>query len=102
MPDGTRATFRLTYGKTTSSDVCPGCVDAQWVAPPGVFATLTTPSPATFTSIGDNTLIPLGQFGPVWQGAGLFTPMEAFDFSDYILTTQDGTRYEIARDLPGQ
>ncbi|MCL4788408.1 MAG: hypothetical protein KJ070_16695 [Verrucomicrobia bacterium] len=104
LPDGTRTTFRFTFtGSAASGEDCPGCVDAQWIAAPGVLAKLTTPNPATLEDgIGDNTLIPLPGFGFVWQGGGLFTPMEAFDFPKFILTMQDGTRYEITRDLPGE
>ncbi len=102
LPDGRRTTFWQTFATTTSPNVCSACVDAQWVAAPGVYAKLTTPNPATWTSMGDNTLISLPPIPPIWQAAGQNTPMGGFDFPTFILTTQDGTKYQLDRDVPGQ
>ncbi len=101
LPNGQRTTFLFTFVNTAAGDTCPGCVDAQWIPAPGVYATLRTPNPATNALSGDNTLLtwtrPLS-----WNAATESTPMDAYDFPTFILTTQDGTQYQIDRDVPGQ
>ncbi len=99
LPNGERATFQFTLTNSAALD-CPSCYDAKWIPPPGVLATLTTTNPATKDGAGDNTLFALFN-PPVWK-AGNYVPMDGYDFSQWVLTTSDGTQYEISRDLPGE
>jgi RHS repeat-associated protein len=103
LPDGRRTTFQFTYAKTTSGEDCPSCYDGEWIAPAGVTAKLTTLNPATKQSTGDDTVIAL--FSPLqsyWQAGGPFTPLEAYDIPELVLTTDDGTEYHITRDADGE
>lgn len=103
LPDGRRATFQFSYAKTTSAEDCPSCYDGEWIAPPGVTATLTTLNPATKHSTGDNTVVALfSPMQPYWQAGGALTPLEAYDIPTLVLTTEDGTKYFITRDAENQ
>lgn len=97
LPDGRRATFIFDF--QAGGEDCPGCFHGIWKAPLGVTATLSTLFPSTDPDqAGDNTLQTVLGF-PYWHEAGYYTPMEAYDFSGFKLTMQDGTKYEIERPL---
>lgn len=84
MPDTGRRvtfTFNLAQGDYTAQ--------AYWTPPPGVNATLVPTCSATLETI---FTLP-----PFWQAAGEGSDWEAFDWPGFILTTKDGTQYEIDR-----
>lgn len=89
MPDtGRRATFKFSmqpYGMFKQK--------ATWTAPPGVNASLEP--------LGSPIMIALQIYSAkltYWEAAGLETPIEAYDFPGFTLTTQDGTKYLIKRE----
>ncbi len=85
MPNGERVTFLFNLRQGL------GYYYAEWVAPPAIFARLTP--------IGDNRLSVVGV--TAWQAGGFDTPFESFDFPGFVLTTPDGTQYELRRDPLG-
>jgi RHS repeat-associated protein len=89
MPDTGRTVtfnFSLFQGSFTAQ--------AVWNPPAGVNATLVpTISPILVTLPG----VP-----PIWQAAGDGTDWQAFDWPGFILTLQNGTRYQIDRQDLGQ
>ena len=93
LPDGRRTTFNFTLRPDIGS---PGTYYAEWKSAPGVNATLEP--------VGDNRLQTIigGISGNedlyYWQASGPWTPMEAYDFPGFTLTTKDGTQYKILRD----
>lgn len=89
LPDtGRRATFKFSmqpYGMFKQK--------ATWTAPPGVNATLEP--------LGSPILINIQIYSQkltYWEATGLETPIEAYDFPGFTLTTQDGTQYLIKRE----
>ncbi len=90
MPDtGQRVTFRQSF-------VGGGMFRQQaiWTPPPGVHASLVpTCNP---------NVIKLWGLPPYWEAAGIGTAMENFDVPGFILTTADGTRYQVDRDDQGE
>ena len=97
LPGGARTTFRhqLTPGPTDGGIPC-FCYEANWVAPPGVSATLT--------AMGNRELrfIPFQQeMPPFWTDAGPGTPWENYDFRGWNLTNTDGSVMEIGRPWVG-
>lgn len=66
---------------------------ATWTPPAGVNATLVPlGSPfQIYIQIFSQRLV-------YWEAAGIETPLEAFDFPGFTLTTQDGTQYRIERE----
>lgn len=89
LPDGRRTTFYFTLSSCGVGLLC-----ASWEAAPGVQDTLVTTQDNRL-----NVLIP-GQ--PYWEESGPATHETNFDFSEFKLTTKDGTEYLIQReDLDG-
>jgi RHS repeat-associated protein len=86
LPDGRRTTFLFSLQPSNNPE--EPWLRARWTAPPGVHATLV---PTV-----DNRLMTIFQL-VYWQAAGQDTPIEAFDFPGFILTTQDGTQYHLDR-----
>lgn len=95
LPDGQRTTFyfSLEPGQPDGGVPC-FCYEAKWTPPPGVTAKL---EPTV-----NNTLyaIPWG-IQPFWQAGGPGVPMDNYDFPAFVLTTADGTRYNITRENTG-
>jgi RHS repeat-associated protein len=80
LPNGERTTFYFTLRNGI------GYQYAEWIAPPGVYATLEP--------IGDNRLSVIGVVS--WQAGDYHTPYDNFDFQGFILTTTtDGTTYRL-------
>lgn len=98
LPDGRRTTFEFSLQPGPSDGGVPCfCYEAKWLAPPGVHATLTAMDNNRLQFLPWQQQIP-----PFWQAAGPGTPFENFDFSGFVLTNEDGTRYEIARPFRGE
>jgi RHS repeat-associated protein len=99
MPDGRRAVF------TYSVRLGPlGVHYAEWSPPQGVFASLV-PLNAN-RALLDNRIVGLFSLTPFWFVSGgpspdFFTPMENYDVPGFLLTTSDGTQYEIMRQEEG-
>jgi RHS repeat-associated protein len=96
LPNGQRTTFyfQLQAGGGL------GAYQATWQAEPGVTAQLTTSDDNQLETIvgglsGNANLY-------YWDAAGPETPMDTFDFSGFLLTMQDGTRYTISRQDLGE
>ena len=87
MPDGKRTTFRYRlqavgqYFQTYR---------AYWDAAPGVHATLVPTC--------SNEVIALPNGMQYWQASGPTTDMDNFDIPGFILTTRDGSMYELVRE----
>jgi hypothetical protein len=91
LPNGQRTTF--FYCLVPGSCDLPGtCFTAQWQASPGVNATLTPQGNAEYDDIE-------GIVGgaPFWDAGDPQLPVDDFDFSGWILQTEDGTQYTIGR-----
>ncbi len=89
LPDtGRRVTFRF---QIASAGLFKS--RAYWTPPLGVTATLSP--------MGDATLISLFSLN-YWQAAPLETSLEGFDFPGFILTTGDGTQYQLDRQAQGE
>jgi transglutaminase-like putative cysteine protease len=88
LPDGRRTTFVFRLGPPAAGDDFR--YRAVWDAPPGVHATLEPTCSSAFVNL------PMGM--RYWEAAGLTTPVDAFDFPGFVLTTKDGTRYRVDRE----
>lgn len=93
LPDGRRTTFYFSL-RLGQGGLAPGRYHAQWQSDPTVTATLTPFDDDTLQGI-----LGLAQGNPYWQaGESTSLPMDCFDFSGFILQTQDGTAYYLSRD----
>ena len=88
LPDGRRTTFTFVLESAGRFKH-----RAKWIAPPGVYATL---HPTV-----SNELVTLFFGLQYWQAGGPDTPIDAYDFPGFILTTKDGTEYIIERENLG-
>ena len=89
LPDGRRVTF--VFGFRQGSDY----LYAEWYAPPGVHATL---EPLQDNRI--NLLLPglsNGRYDFYWEAGGPDTSIDAFEFSAFRLTMEDGTQFMLER-----
>ncbi len=91
LPDGRRTTFAYSVVPGSSDDGVPCfCYRARWTPPPGVHASLTPLDRDTITFIPWQSAI-----DPYWDAAGLNTSLDNFDFSGFVLTNADGTRFDL-------
>jgi RHS repeat-associated protein len=95
LPDGTRTTFY--YYEQTCDCFSQGnyCICPHYAAGPGIHASLI-PVDANGNYVGGYN----AEDG-TWNTQGDGTPIQNFDFPGFILTTQDGTKYWIKRQMQG-
>ena len=97
LPDGRRTTFAFSVEPGPGADGAPCfCYRAKWTPPAGVVASLTPMDSDLITYLPWQSVIQ-----PYWNAAGLNTPLDNFDFSGFILTNADGTRFDIEAPLLG-
>ncbi|MFO1459481.1 MAG: VWA domain-containing protein [Verrucomicrobiota bacterium] len=93
LPGGRRTTFQ--FSKTYAGI---GRYRAEWIAPPGVTATLR---PTVSDILVELPCVFEPCMDPYWQAAGPATPMNSYDFPGFILKLADGTEFLIGRDPIG-
>jgi len=93
LPNGQRTTFAFFFA---TNDYSQGVLEAAWRPAPGVTAKLAAKGNVKFhTLLGSLT----GKsYLYYWDVTGPRTPWEDFDFSGFVLTTADGTQYDIERE----
>ncbi len=103
LPDGRRTTFLFYLMQVSdgSGNPCaPRNYKAMYDRMPGIDATLETWEPDLGygeDAIGQERMDAGGFWGGVWGHPGAVASPEAYDFSGYVLTTADGTKYFIRR-----
>src|SRR6202034_4027742 len=86
LPDGRRVTY--AFNPDVTADFV---AHAAWTTPPGVTAKLTM-----LSGISDEIVLVPG-LPPFWQDAGDGSTYDNFDVPGWVLTTTDGTQYNITR-----
>ncbi len=98
LPDGQRATFASTFvpDRTRQESGVPAqYYKLEYLSPPGVRAKLTATTSEYLTlPIGSQ-----GDFGIHWENAGVTGFLMHHDVSGWTLELEDGTTYDIKRDV---
>ena len=91
LPDGRRTTFQFNLEPVLDPMGVPTfAYKATWSARPGVFDQLRPMGLATLRYLPWQTVI-----APFWSEAGPETPLDNFEFPGFVLTTTDGTRFNL-------
>ncbi len=91
LPDGRRTTFIFTLVKC-EGDEFGLCYTPKFISAPGVDAKLETKLPESLH------MMLTGNLPPFWAAGDPRLPEESYEFSGYVLTTTDGTKYHLDRE----